>query len=101
VQTDRVRQWCVNYHEIQQSLLALSNDSWSQVQQKMLAVNPKFVLRNHLAQEAIEAAENDDFSICDALITVLSSPFADHPEFTYFSKPPANQQKGISLSCSS
>jgi uncharacterized protein YdiU (UPF0061 family) len=101
VQADRVRQWCVNYHEIQQSLMVLSDDTWTQVQQKMLAVNPKFVLRNHLAQKAIEAAENDDFSICEALITVLTSPFADHPEFSHFSKPPANQQKGISLSCSS
>jgi uncharacterized protein YdiU (UPF0061 family) len=101
VQAERIRQWCVNYHEIQQSLLVLSNDTWSQVQQKMLAVNPKFVLRNHLAQEAIEAAENDDFSICESLIIVLTSPFADHPEFTHFSKPPANRQKGISLSCSS
>jgi uncharacterized protein YdiU (UPF0061 family) len=101
VQAERIRQWCVNYHEIQQSLLALSNDTWAQVQQKMLAVNPKFVLRNHLAQEAIEAAENDDFSICEALITVLTSPFADHPEFSHFSKPPVNRQKGISLSCSS
>jgi uncharacterized protein YdiU (UPF0061 family) len=101
VQADRVRQWCVNYHEIQQSLLSLSNSSWTQIQQQMLAVNPKFVLRNHLVQEAIEAAEEDDFSILETLVTVLTSPFEDHPEFARFSKPPANPQKGISLSCSS
>jgi hypothetical protein len=101
IQADRVRQWCVNYHEIQQSLLLLSNSSWTQIQQKMLAVNPKFVLRNHLVQEAIEAAEEDDFSIFEMLVTVLTTPFEDHPEFAHFSKPPTNPQKGISLSCSS
>jgi uncharacterized protein YdiU (UPF0061 family) len=67
----------------------------------MLSVNPKYVLRNHLAQEAIEAAEKDDFSVFEALLKVLSSPFEAHLDHAYFSKPPANHDKGISLSCSS
>jgi hypothetical protein len=101
INADRVRQWCVNYHELQQNLLSLSNSTWTEIQQKMLRVNPKYVLRNHLAQEVIAAAEQDDFSLCEAYLKVLTSPFDDHPELARFSKPPANQDKGIALSCSS
>lgn len=101
LQAERVRQWCVNYHEVQQSLIALSNISWPEIQQSMLAVNPKYILRNHLVQQAIEAAEDDDFSLCEALMTVLSSPFEAHSELSHLAKPPANQDKGIALSCSS
>jgi hypothetical protein len=101
INADRVRQWCVNYHELQLNLLLLSNNTWEQIQQKMLGVNPKYVLRNHLAQEVIAAAEQDDFSLCEAYLKVLTSPFDEHPELARFSKPPANQDKGIALSCSS
>jgi uncharacterized protein YdiU (UPF0061 family) len=101
VQAERVRQWCVNYHEIQQSLMQLSKQSWSGIQELMLSVNPKYVLRNHLAQEAIEAAENGDFSVFEALLKALSSPFSEHPDCSSFAKPPADNDKGISLSCSS
>jgi uncharacterized protein YdiU (UPF0061 family) len=101
IQADRLRNWCVNYQEIQETLLVLNQNSWQKVQQEMLAVNPKYVLRNHLAQEAIAAAEDDDFSLCEALLAVLKSPFDEHPEYERFSKPPATEDKGIALSCSS
>jgi uncharacterized protein YdiU (UPF0061 family) len=101
IQADRVRSWCVNYQEIQQALLDLNQKDWEKIQQEMLGVNPKYVLRNHLAQEAIAAAEDDDFSLCEAFLTVLSSPFEEHPDYERFSKPPAAQDKGIALSCSS
>jgi len=101
INADRVRQWCVTYHKIQQRLLPLSNSTWVQIQQKMLSVNPKFVLRNHLTQEVIAAAEQDDFSLCEAYLNVLTSPFDEHPELAHFAKPPASQDKGIALSCSS
>jgi uncharacterized protein YdiU (UPF0061 family) len=101
INAERVRQWCANYLELQQRLLVISNNTWTSIQSQMLAVNPKFVLRNHLAQEAIDAAQNDDFSLCDALLNVLSSPFEDHPDYARFAKPPEDKEKGIALSCSS
>ncbi|MFQ3248397.1 MAG: hypothetical protein ACI9O6_000199 [Glaciecola sp.] len=101
VNAERVKSWCESYRDIQQKLFDISGNNWAKTQSNMLAVNPKFILRNHLAQEAIAAAEDDDFSLCEALITVLSSPFDDHPEFARFAKPPADPEKGIALSCSS
>ncbi|PRP85228.1 hypothetical protein PROFUN_06998 [Planoprotostelium fungivorum] len=48
--------------------------------EKMNSVNPKFVLRNHLAQEAIEAAEKGDYTEFWSLYEVLKKPFEEHLE---------------------
>ena len=49
-------------------------------QTQMLAANPKYVLRNYLAQQAIEAAEAGDLTVLERLMTVLKTPFAELPE---------------------
>ncbi|MFT6267514.1 MAG: hypothetical protein ACJAVV_000312 [Alphaproteobacteria bacterium] len=71
------------------------------MQQKMLTKNPKYVLRNHLMQQAIAKANNDDFSMVDALITVTKSPFDEHPELSHLARVPSEKDKGIAISCSS
>lgn len=68
---------------------------------RMARVNPKFVLRNYIAQEAIEAAENGDFKRVDEWMHVLTHPFDDHPGFENYVKPPEPKQKNLSVSCSS
>ena len=48
----------------------------------MRAVNPKFIARNHLVEEAIVAAvDGGDFQPFETLLAVLSSPYEDQPEF--------------------
>ncbi len=69
--------------------------------QTMLAANPLYVLRNHLAQQAIDAAQQGDVSEIERLMKVLKNPFVAHPGMeTYASLPPA-WASHIEVSCSS
>ncbi|MFP5084020.1 protein adenylyltransferase SelO [Acinetobacter pittii] len=46
----------------------------------MQKANPIYILRNHMAQRAIEAAERDDFSEVDRLFKLLNHPYTRQPE---------------------
>lgn len=71
----------------------------------MNAVNPKYVLRNWIAEEVIRAARGDegprDFAPLAAALTMLETPFAEHPEFERYAALPPDWAAGLSLSCSS
>ncbi|MES2747378.1 MAG: YdiU family protein [Bacteroidota bacterium] len=71
----------------------------------MDAVNPKYVLRNYMAQLAIDAANADDFALIDELYTLLKNPYDEQPAFEkWYAKRPdwARVKVGCSmLSCSS
>jgi uncharacterized protein YdiU (UPF0061 family) len=77
----------------------------SERRRAMDAVNPKFVLRNYVAQLAIERAEAGDASLVVELLDVLRRPFDEQPEHARFAeKRPdwARHKPGCSmLSCSS
>lgn len=68
---------------------------------RMRRVNPKYVLRNWIAQEAIERAERKEFGLIDSLRTVLSDPYAEYPDMERFAQPAAGAARGIVVSCSS
>ncbi len=67
----------------------------------MLKTNPKYVLRNHLGELAIQAAQNKDFSVLANLLHVLEHPFEEHPELESFASFPPDWAAGIAISCSS
>lgn len=67
----------------------------------MRRVNPKYVLRNYLAQTAIEKAMEKDFSGIDRLLQLLSHPFDEQPEHERYAALPPDWSKRICVSCSS
>ena len=67
----------------------------------MNRVNPKYILRNYLAQTAIENAQKKDFSEIDRLLRLVQDPFSEHPGMEAYAAPPPNWGKHIVVSCSS
>ena len=68
---------------------------------KMLRTNPKYVLRNYMAQAAIEKAQQGDYSEVNLLLRVLQNPFDEHPEAEKYAGLPPDWADHISVSCSS
>ena len=73
--------------------------------EKMNLVNPKYVLRNYMAQLAIDEADKGDYSLLNELFVLLKKPYDEQPENEkWFAKRPdwARSKVGCSmLSCSS
>lgn len=64
--------------------------------------NPRYILRNHMAQTAIERAEHDDFSEIERLFNLLAHPFQHNTqERSNDLQPPQSNADEISVSCSS
>jgi uncharacterized protein YdiU (UPF0061 family) len=68
---------------------------------EMNRVNPKFVLRNHLAEVAIRRARDGDFSEVRRLHALLSRPFDEQPEHEADAGFPPEWAGGLEVSCSS
>lgn len=67
----------------------------------MHAVNPKYILRNYLAQVAIDKAQDKDFSEIARLQKVLERPFDDQPEYETYAALPPDWASELEVSCSS
>jgi len=78
-----------NYHDIRRQI--------------MNRFNPKFILRNYIAQKAIDKADVEDYSETERLLKVLSTPFDEHDEYAEFKYFDTSYQKATSfnVSCSS
>ena len=64
-------------------------------------VNPKYVLRNYLAQVAIEKAQKKDFSEVKKLLAILEHPYDEQPEHEAYAALPPDWASHLEVSCSS
>ncbi len=68
---------------------------------RMDRVNPKYILRNYLAQGAIEKAQQKDYSEIDRLLQLLQNPYSEQAGMDTYAAAPPNWGKHLSVSCSS
>jgi len=94
---DALDAWLQDYR---QRLQAEAGDDAERAE-RMNAANPKYVLRNHLAQTAIEAAQRGDASEIERLLLLLQRPFDEHPAFESYADEPPPEAAHLSVSCSS
>lgn len=94
-------QWFTDYAE----RLKDETLSYDQRKEQMNKANPKYVLRNYMAQMAIDKADNGDYSLIDEFYQLLKKPYDEQPDSEqWFAKRPewARHKVGCSmLSCSS
>jgi len=67
----------------------------------MRANNPLYVVRNHLAQRCITAAQEGDYTVLDEFFTVLTNPFTEQAGMEHWATPPGPDEQVSMLSCSS
>jgi len=104
ISEDIVEKWNEWFHRYANRLQS-ENFSDTERKEKMNAINPKYVLRNYMAQLAIDEADKGDYNLIDELYKLLKKPYDEQPEYQkWFTKRPewARHKVGCSmLSCSS
>jgi uncharacterized protein YdiU (UPF0061 family) len=82
--------------------LALESGTDAERKSRMDRVNPKYVLRNYLAETAIRKATDDrDYSEIERLMRVLARPWEEQPAMQAYSEPAPDWASGLAVSCSS
>jgi len=91
-ENDQAKDWLVRYRERTESEGLAGMDQ----------VNPRFVLRNWVAETAIRAVEdNNDIATLDRIFRILQSPFEQHDGDEAFAAPPPPDMCHLEVSCSS
>ncbi|MEH6965630.1 YdiU family protein [Priestia megaterium] len=77
------------WHELWQQRLGRQQQSKAESQELMKNNNPAVIPRNHRVEEALDAAQKEDYSVMETLLEVLSSPYESpgQPEYCTPSAP--------------
>jgi uncharacterized protein YdiU (UPF0061 family) len=93
---EAITAWLARWRE----RLALEARPAAAVAERMRAVNPLYIPRNHLIEQAIAAAiEKDDLAPFKALQTVLARPFEEQPDRERYSRPAAADEQVLRTFC--
>ena len=94
---DHISSWVDKYLKA----IGIQNISKDKIKIEMDKVNPKYILKNYIIQEAIDDANEDSFELLNNLLKIAQNPFDEHKEFERYSKATPHDFSNIKLSCSS
>ena len=97
IQRIRFDQWASNYSARLESEGLDQTDRMAGMQ----SVNPKYVLRNYMAQTAITKAESKDYSEIENLLNLLEKPYDEQGDIESYADEPPDWERTLDLSCSS
>ncbi|MGB2115785.1 MAG: protein adenylyltransferase SelO family protein, partial [Porticoccaceae bacterium] len=97
IDRDQFDNWAADYLQRLES----QNLTDKQRCKSMQKINPLYILRNYMAQTAIEAAEGGDYSEVELLLKILKNPYMAYPEAKKYEGLPPDWASKISISCSS
>ncbi|MGB0468623.1 MAG: protein adenylyltransferase SelO [Pontibacterium sp.] len=81
--------------------LGLEAVSQSIRHQKMRSVNPRYILRNYMAEEVIREASVGNYEPVNQLLAVLRHPGEQYPKMQHYASEPPSWAGAINLTCSS
>ena len=90
-------EWLISY----ETRLTQEDLSTEDRLKQMRKINPKYILKNYMLQEAIELAENDDFTLVNDLLNIAQNPYDEHPSFKRYAQVTPKNVQNMVCSCSS
>tara|TARA_B000000477_G_scaffold17661_1_gene15171 strand:+ start:3722 stop:5155 length:1434 start_codon:yes stop_codon:yes gene_type:complete len=94
---DSLKSWSQKFKERHDIEIA---DIDSRITQ-MNEMNPKFILRNYMLQNAIDQAEEGSYKEIDILMKLITKPYEENLEYERYSEESPEWAKSLGLSCSS
>ncbi len=92
-----LEKWFDSYRKVCEK----EESSFEQRHEIMKIVNPKYIIKNYMLQEAIELAHTGDYSLVNDLFEIAQNPFDEHKKYDRYSNPTPMEFANIKLSCSS
>jgi uncharacterized protein YdiU (UPF0061 family) len=89
----------LKWHKLWKERLQRQNEGLDLSIELMKNTNPAIIPRNHRVEEALDSANNGDYSVMDKLLDVLSNPFAHSKEQLEYSTPPKHSTKPYRTFC--
>ena len=96
-----IREPMVKWFEEYKKIIEVQKQDFELMREVIKKINPKYVIKNYMLQEAIEEAKNGDFKLVNDLLNIAQNPFDEHKDFERYSKPTPPEHSNLMLSCSS
>ena len=95
--TDPLEKWFESYKKVCEDECS----TFEERNEVMKKINPKYVIKNYMLQEAIDLAHNGDYTLVNDLLNIAQNPFDEHKDFERYSGPTPVEFSNLKLSCSS